>query len=79
MVAVEAQVEHGTVIKVRITGDFFLHPEDAIHDLEKALTGLPREIKENEVVEIIREVLRHATLIGATPEDIARIFKKALL
>ena len=43
------------------------------------IIGLPREIKENEVVEIIREVLRHATLIGATPEDIARIFKKALL
>ena len=26
---------------IRITGDFFMHPEEAIEDLEQLLTGVP--------------------------------------
>ncbi|MBU4222635.1 MAG: lipoate--protein ligase family protein, partial [Euryarchaeota archaeon] len=28
--------------KVRITGDFFLHPEDILEEIEKSMVGLVR-------------------------------------
>ena len=58
--------------KIKITGDFFLHPEDLIEDLEKTLTGKP--LKEREIAESIRNLIqeREATLLGASPEDFAK-------
>lgn len=40
LIRVEAEFDSGTITKVRITGDFFMVPEDAISALERHLNGV---------------------------------------
>ncbi|MGI0100923.1 MAG: lipoate protein ligase C-terminal domain-containing protein [Candidatus Micrarchaeaceae archaeon] len=49
-IRVYAEVENGTIIRIRLTGDFFMVPEGAITFLEKHLVG----------VEMNREMLQAA-------------------
>jgi lipoate-protein ligase A len=78
MLAVEVDISGRTIAKVKITGDFFLHPEDAILEVEKALTGIRADLTEEEITAIIGKSLEGAKLIGASASDIARILKKAV-
>jgi lipoate-protein ligase A len=65
---------------VRVSGDFFLHPEDAIYAIEDSMKGLPLDSEQDEIRGRIQEALdgKGATLIGVSPEDIARMFIKAV-
>jgi lipoate-protein ligase A len=80
LVCIEAQAEGGKVVSVRISGDFFLHPEEAIEDLERSLSGLSLPAEEDAIASLIRDSLQKsgARLIGATAEDLARVFSKAV-
>jgi lipoate-protein ligase A len=78
LVCFSVDAEDGRVTKVRVTGDFFLHPEDSIDKVEESLVGTSTEITEEEAVGKIRAALEGAQLIGATAEDFARIFRKAI-
>ncbi|MEM3440358.1 MAG: lipoate protein ligase C-terminal domain-containing protein [Candidatus Bathyarchaeia archaeon] len=75
LIRVLLEEDRGRIARIRITGDFFLHPEDAIFELERALEGV--ELKEGPLLERIKEVYRSAGAfsIGAGPED----FVKAIL
>ena len=70
----------GVVSRVKITGDFFLHPEDAIAELEKALMSISIVSPETEIIRKLADSMKenNAQLIGASIEDFARIFKKAV-
>ena len=80
LVCVEVWAEGGTVSVVKITGDFFLHPEEEISGMEAALVGIPLSMPEADVARLLSGFLKaaNATLIGAAPEDIARIFRRAV-
>jgi len=39
LLKVTVRSEAGVIQEVRITGDFFVHPEDAVEDMERALRG----------------------------------------
>ncbi|MCD6593167.1 biotin--protein ligase [Candidatus Bathyarchaeota archaeon] len=73
MIKIQLTLENKKIIKdLRITGDFFLHPEETIEDIEKALRGC--SLSKEELVRIIKETLtsKRAVLLGASPEDLAR-------
>lgn len=83
LVCIEVWAEGGTASKVKITGDFFLHPEDAIDALERSLVGVDLARArlpggESEIAARLGDALGRAELIGASPEDLARIFRKAV-
>ncbi len=78
LVCIELWEEGGKVSRASITGDFFLHPEERITDLEGSLRGLPLSAAEGAVAERLREAARGAVLIGVAPEDLARMFRKAV-
>jgi len=78
LVAVEVWSSGGTVSRARITGDFFLHPEEAIDAVERSLEGLPLSAGEAEITARIRAALGGSELIGASADDFARIFRKAV-
>ncbi len=75
LIRVLLEEDRGRVARIRITGDFFLHPEEAIFEVERALEGA--ELAEGPLLERIKEVYRSAGAfsIGAGPED----FVKAIL
>jgi len=76
LLCVEAEFSSGRITRIRITGDFFLHPEETIDGIEKALVGT----KADGVAAKVSEVLASngAQLIGASPEDIERLVKRAM-
>jgi lipoate-protein ligase A len=41
LISVQARVTEGSLLDIRITGDFFLYPHEALEELEKALSGIP--------------------------------------
>ena len=74
-------VEFDDVIDdVKITGDFFLHPEESIKDLEKNLFGLKSNADESSIISILNDVIeeKNIQLIGITSEAIAKTIRKAM-
>ncbi len=65
---------------IKITGDFFMHPETAIEDIEDALLDTSATADENEIKGKIDVILNedNVTLYGVTSADIARVLKTAL-
>jgi lipoate-protein ligase A len=72
LIRVLLEEEEGRIARIRITGDFFLHPEDTIFELAKALEGA--ELSEAQLLGRIQGVYRSAgaSSIGASPEDFVR-------
>ncbi|WP_297500554.1 lipoate protein ligase C-terminal domain-containing protein [Thermococcus sp.] len=48
LVRIEFDEENGVARHVKITGDFFIHPEETIHELEETLEG--HRVEELEVL-----------------------------
>ncbi|HIE14754.1 TPA: hypothetical protein EYP70_05720 [Candidatus Bathyarchaeota archaeon] len=72
LVKVQLKEREGKIMEVIITGDFFLHPEEIIEDLERSLIG--RSLEEESITEHIDKFLkdRGALLLGASPKDLAK-------
>ncbi len=67
-------LEHGDrITSIRIIGDFFIYPEDALYKIEKALIGLSANASKGEIVKAINGAVAEekAELIGITAEAIA--------
>ena len=72
LIKVQLEIEDNKIKKVKITGDFFLHPEELIDEMEKAVEGVV--LHEQVLADRIRAfiVKNKAVLLGASPEDFAR-------
>ncbi|MBN1534954.1 MAG: biotin--protein ligase [Spirochaetes bacterium] len=64
-------LEGDTIARVRITGDFFVYPEEAIETIEASLEGMKRE--EEELIRRIETLIRSRgiQLVGISAETIA--------
>jgi lipoate-protein ligase A len=65
---------------VRITGDFMVHPEEALEGMEMSLNGLPVEADmEIYLSRLDNEIEHHgAELIGFSSHDIAELVREAM-
>jgi lipoate-protein ligase A len=72
LVKVKLRVSSGEITELKILGDFFLHPEEAIMKIEEALIGAQHDTVSLQM--IIDRVLNNeeAKLIGASSSDIAK-------
>jgi len=79
MLKIKLEVDNERIISIRILGDFFLHPETTIEEIEAALIGMMIDVQM--MTEKIHNVIQasHSTLIGAKPSDIAKAIEKAYL
>ncbi len=70
LIRVECDVHErsNTILRLIITGDFFLHPEEAIEELESSLLMLRAE-PEILTSHIQRFFAKGYVLVGAKPED----------
>mgnify|MGYP000356043865 CR=1 FL=1 len=68
LVRVEA-VYNEVFDEVRITGDFFLQPPEALNELEKSIEGMEVESSERDFIEALQDV--EAELVGFSREEIA--------
>lgn len=72
MIKVQLTQKDGKIEKLKMMGDFFLHPEEIIEEIESTLIGSPleEEIITSSINALIEE--KGATLLGAKPEDFAK-------
>ena len=78
LVCVEVSADGETVAKVRISGDFFLHPEEKIAEIERSFEGIPLSSGEAEILARLEAALGAAELVGVSAGDLARMFRKAV-
>lgn len=72
--------DHGVVESAYLTGDFFLHPEDALLVLEKSLTGLPIDSSRAVFLDNLNNAIRSsgAELVGFSSEDVVDTFFESI-
>jgi hypothetical protein len=74
---VRISLEAGDIIKkIKITGDFFIFPEDSIEELEKALVGTGTD--DVALLKVIKDFYENIDSYGVEPEDLVKAIKKAL-
>ena len=75
LLRIEVAIEKGIITKLKLTGDFFIHPEEGITLIEQALQGVQKEEVEQELKRII--AASGMQLVGFTPHDLADALKDA--
>lgn len=68
LVRVDAEFEGGCIAHIRITGDFFMHPEDALPGIEGKICGIGISEARHRIPEIFDAA--SAEIIGFSPHDI---------
>lgn len=73
---------HGetNIDSLQISGDFFLHPEEALAKIEQSVLGLPLNSEAQILSQKIQEALgmENAVFIGITADDIGQTIKEAV-
>jgi lipoate-protein ligase A len=78
LVIAETETVENKIQRIKITGDFFMHPEEAIEKLEKFLIKtqtLQEKIQSNVNAFFERNTVE---LIGVSPKDIAHVIELSL-
>jgi lipoate-protein ligase A len=79
LVIVDFDVADNRLSDVRVTGDFFVYPEESFGAIREALEGLPREMSESAMAEHVRLAIPEGTeLLGTSPQAIATAVLRAL-
>ncbi|MFJ3698793.1 biotin/lipoate A/B protein ligase family protein [Streptomyces sp. NPDC090052] len=79
LVVVDLDVEGGALRNVRVAGDFFLEPDEAILDIDAALEGAPAHTDAAGLAARITAALPPAAvLLGLSPEGVAVAVRRAL-
>ncbi len=78
LIRVSLEAEQGKITSIRIFGDFFLHPEEAIELIEKGLQGA--ELKEESLIEKITSIVERNSiqLFGFNAGDLAKAIMVAV-
>lgn len=79
LVVVDLQVVDGLLSGVRLSGDFFLEPPEALDGINAALEGLPADTDAENLTRIVQEALApEVQMFGLSPEGIAVVVQRAL-
>jgi len=79
LVVVDLSVSDGRLAQVRVSGDFFLEPDDALGAIDAALTGLPEESDARSIAAAVTAALpADAVLLGFSAEAVATAVRRAL-
>lgn len=79
LVAVDVEVAEGKLKTVSLSGDFFLEPDSALEDIDRALTGMPETASVADLTSAITAMLDDSVaMIGFTPEAVGIAVRRAL-
>lgn len=65
----------GIITKVTFSGDFFMHPEEKIEELEQSLQNVRLNV--GDVQKIVHAAFSDTELIGVSPDDFVTLLFKA--
>jgi lipoate-protein ligase A len=79
LVVIDLQVDDGRLAQVRLSGDFFLEPDNALQVINAALEGQPADAAEGVFARTVSDALdASVTMYGISPESIAVAVQRAL-
>ncbi len=79
LVAVDLEVVDGRLADVSVSGDFFLEPDEALADINGALTGMPAEAGVEQLASAVTGSLDESVhLIGFSAEAVGIAVRRAL-
>jgi lipoate-protein ligase A len=79
LVVADLEIVDDRLADVRIAGDFFLEPDDALDAINAAIEGLPAESDSARITAAVRAALPEgATLLGFSPEAVGVVVRRAL-
>jgi lipoate-protein ligase A len=79
LVVVDLGIAADRLANVRLSGDFFLEPDDALEAIDAALTGMPADSDAADLADRVRSALpAGAVLLGFTPEAVATTVRRAV-
>lgn len=79
LVVIDLDTRDGHLADVRLSGDFFLEPDDALHTINAALEGQPVSASEATLADAIRHALpTEVMMYGISPEAVAVAVHRAL-
>jgi lipoate-protein ligase A len=79
LVVADLDVRDGRLADVRVSGDFFLEPDEALPAIDAALTGLPVASEAREIAAAVTAALpEDAVLLGFSADSIATAVRRAL-
>ncbi|MEU3793858.1 lipoate--protein ligase family protein [Streptomyces fructofermentans] len=79
LVVVDLEVENGALRDVRVAGDFFLEPDEALEAMNHALDGAPDDTDAAGLAERINGALPKGTVMyGLTPEGVGIAVRRAV-
>jgi lipoate-protein ligase A len=76
LLAAEVEERGGVLVRVKLVGDFFMHPEEAIMGLEESLTGSPLDEIDERIESFLSE--EDVILYGVASADFAKVIRLAL-
>lgn len=78
LVVVDFDVEDGRISQFRLSGDFFLEPDEALADIDAALNGLSADSDARALGAAVRAALPDdAVMLGFSPEAVATAVRRA--
>src|SRR3954466_8868611 len=79
LVVVDLEVVDGILANVSLSGDFFLEPDEALLEINRALTGLPAETGGADLAAAVTAALPDdAVLFGFSADAVAVTVRRAL-
>lgn len=79
LVVADFGVTDGRLSGVRISGDFFLEPPEALSRITSALEGSPADLEEDTLAARVRDGLDEGVeMVGFSPESVAAAVRKGL-
>lgn len=80
LVVVDLEVRDGLIADFHLAGDFFLEPDSALGDIDRAVNGLPASSDVAAIAAAVRGALPEgAQLLGFSPEAIGTTVRRALV
>lgn len=80
LVVVDLEVREGRIADVHLAGDFFLEPDEALIDINRAVEGLSVETDAAAIAAAVRAALPDgAQLLGFSPEAVGTVVRRALV
>jgi lipoate---protein ligase len=79
LVVVDFDVVDDRLVNVRVAGDFFLEPDEALESMNAALTGISADADAATITKAVAAALPEgAVLLGFSPEAVATTVRRAL-
>jgi lipoate---protein ligase len=77
LIRIDAEIIEGRIKDIKISGDFFIHPEESIAEMEKGLLGM--KLGRKELNRTVSERFKGYEAVGISAEELVNALMKLVV